>query len=195
MANTIGSERTLGRLLADLIRLDFDAAAAYQAAIARLDNPAFKIAMRTFRGDHLRHIRELGECLRDMGHRPPRQGDMKHYLVKGKVVLGGLFGDRAILRAMRTNEDDTVAAYDRAVKHKDCPKTVLHALGKAQKDEHRHREWIVGALKAKTTKPSRRPTSRRGVARAASPAKPRAKPHAKPRRRAAATPKRRSSRR
>lgn len=190
MATTIGSERTLGGLLADLIRLDFDAAAAYQAAIARLDNPAFKSAMRSFRGDHLRHIRELGECVREMNQRPPREGDLKHYLVKGKVVLGGLFGDRAILRAMRTNEDDTVAAYDRAVKHRNCPKSVLHVLAKAQKDEHRHRQWIVDALKARATEPSRRTTQRRTAARVVSAAKP----HAKPRRRTAATAKHRSRR-
>ena len=39
---------------------------------------------------------------------------MKAILTQGKVVLADMFGDSAILKAMKTNEDDTVTAYDRA---------------------------------------------------------------------------------
>jgi uncharacterized protein (TIGR02284 family) len=148
MVTTIGTEATLESLLTDLAQLDFDAVAAYQAAIDRLENPQFKAALSEFRDDHLRHTRELGECLRAMGKEAPTEGDMKQILAKGKVVIGGMLGDRAILEAMRTNEDDTVTAYDRAVRHKDCPRSVLDVLEGAQRDEHRHRAWMETALKA-----------------------------------------------
>jgi hypothetical protein len=39
-----------------------------------------------------------------MGRTPPKEGDMKPLLTKGKVVIAGLMGDEAILRVMRTNE-------------------------------------------------------------------------------------------
>ncbi len=148
MVTTIGTESTMEDLLKDLAQLDFDAAAAYQAAIDRLENAQFKTALSEFRDDHLRHTRDLGECLRAIGKTPPQEGDMKQILAKGKVVIGGLMGDRAILEAMRTNEDDTVTAYDRAVAHRNCPQTVLDVLERAQQDEHRHCAWMVSTIKA-----------------------------------------------
>jgi hypothetical protein len=71
-----------------------------------------------FKRDHLRHITELGDILSRMGRTPPKEGDMKALLTKGKVVIAGLMGDEAILRAMRTNEADTNTAYERAVNFK-----------------------------------------------------------------------------
>jgi len=146
MVTTVGTESTLHDLLIDLVKLDFDAAAAYQAAIDRLDNPSFKSALTEFREDHLRHTRDLGECLRDLGKTPPTEGDMKEVLAKGKVVIAGLVGDKAILTAMRTNEDDTVTAYDRATKFKGAPVAVIDVLERNRSDEHRHRDWIRSTL-------------------------------------------------
>jgi uncharacterized protein (TIGR02284 family) len=146
MVTTIGTESALEDLLKDLAQLDFDAAAAYQAAIDRLDNAEFKTALTEFREDHLRHTRELGECLREMGQTAPTEGDMKQILTKGKVMIGSMMGDTAILEAMRTNEDDTVTAYDRAVGHRDCPPSVRDVLERAQGDEHRHCAWVQQAL-------------------------------------------------
>jgi len=166
MATTVGTERHLEHLLEDLIRLDYDAAAAYQAAIDRLETAGFKAAMRTFKADHLRHTRELGECLRELGETPPREGDLKQFLTTGKVVLGGLLGDKAILRAMRTNENDTVTAYDRAVKHKSVTDPIRRALERGRMDEHRHREWIIAALESDAP-PVRRRRSTRGPGKAA----------------------------
>lgn len=147
MVTTIGTETTIEDLLTDLAQLDFDAAAAYQAAIDRLKDAQFKAALSEFRDDHLRHTRELGECLRQMGKGAPQEGDVKQILAKGKVVIGGLMGDRAILEAMRTNEDDTVTAYDRAVGHKNSPRNVMDVLERAQQDEHRHCAWVLSAIK------------------------------------------------
>jgi len=41
---------------------------------------------------------------------------MKHY---GQDRTGRLMGDAAILQALKTNEDDTVPAYERASRHED----------------------------------------------------------------------------
>ena len=90
---------------------------AYQAAIDRLENSGYRNALAEFKRDHLRHITELGDILSSMGRTPPKEGDMKALLTKGKVVIARLMGDEAILQ-VRTNEADTNTAYERAVNFK-----------------------------------------------------------------------------
>ncbi len=146
MVTTIGTEDKLDDLLQDLSRLDHDAAEAYQAAIDRLENASYRTTLASFKQDHLRHTQELGDCLTSLGKTPPKEGDMKGMLTKGKVVLGGLVGDKAILQAMKTNEDDTNTAYERAVKHKDTTPQIQTVLERALGDERRHREWMVETI-------------------------------------------------
>src|SRR5258708_20035365 len=105
MTTTVGTETTLEDLLTDLVQLDYDAAEAYQAAVDRLENATYKSALTEFREDHLRHTRELGECLRAVGKAPPTEGDIKQFLTKGKAVIAGLGGDEPTLRPiLRTAE-------------------------------------------------------------------------------------------
>jgi uncharacterized protein (TIGR02284 family) len=147
MVTTVGTESTLESLLEDLVQLDYDAADAYEAAINRLQESRFRTRLHEFRGDHLRHVDEISEILRRMGRTPPQQGDMKSYLTQGKVVLGGLMGDKAILQAMRTNEADTNTAYERAVAFNGLDAVTGQVLQRGLEDERRHREWILAELK------------------------------------------------
>lgn len=145
MVTTVGLERSLENLLWDLVLLDLDAAEAYESAIKRLANEDYRAKLEEFREDHLRHAREVGAVLNEMGHPPPGAGDIKQIVTKGKVVIGSMLGDRGILEAMRSNEDDTVTAYDRAVAF-DAPPAIHGLFKRNQADEHRHRAWIVGTL-------------------------------------------------
>ena len=138
MVTTVGAESDLVILLADLVQLDFDAVDAYQAAIDRLDNPEWRATLASFRDDHLRHTAELGEALRGMGIVPPSGGDIKSMLTQGKVVMAGLVGDEAVLRAMRTNEADTNTAYERAVQFPDLHSGIRDMLEAGLADERRH---------------------------------------------------------
>ncbi|HZT18388.1 MAG TPA: ferritin-like domain-containing protein [Dongiaceae bacterium] len=146
MVTTAGTEDRLESLLSDLIQLDYDAAAAYQAASDRLENAGFREHLGNFRQDHLRHTRELGEHLSTLGHAPPREGDAKGLLTKGKVVLAGMIGDKAILQAMKTNEDDTNTAYERAVQHRQASASIRETLERGLSDERRHRDWMVTTI-------------------------------------------------
>ena len=146
MATTVGTESTLEDLLSDLIELDYDAATAYQAAIDRLDDAQCRTTLSRFKQDHLRHTRDLGQILNAMGKTPPTEGDAKSLLTKGKVVLGGLMGDKAILEAMKTNEDDTNTAYERAVKHRNASSEIQAVLDRALDDERHHRDWMVETI-------------------------------------------------
>lgn len=148
MATLVGMERDLSSLLEDLIELDFDAVEAYQAAIDRLEDATAREKLTEFKGDHVRHTEELGKLLRESGREPPKKGDIKRILTKGKVVIAGLAGDKAILMAMKTNEDDTNKAYERAVNNDAAPATIKEVLRANLADERRHRQWIEDRLKS-----------------------------------------------
>lgn len=146
MATLVGTQQDLNELLEKLIELDFDAVSAYEAAIERLSNETIKARLSDFKADHLRHTRELGKILQDSGRKPPTEADAKAVLTKGKVVIAGLAGDKAILTAMKTNEDDTNTAYERAVQNASAPASVRDVFRSALGDERRHREYIEQQL-------------------------------------------------
>jgi hypothetical protein len=65
-------------------------------------------------------------------------------------------GDRAILRAMKTNEDDTNTAYERATGRADLTPTIRDVLTRALADERRHRQYIEQRLEQTTGAPLHR---------------------------------------
>lgn len=144
MATSAGKERDSLEMLRDLIKLDHAAAEAYDEAIEHLDNAAHKQQLEVFKRDHERHIAELSPILRQLGGKVPDDGGMKEMLTEGKVKLSSLMGDRAILKAMKTNEDDTNTAYERAVTK--APVEARSVIERGLADERRHREWIVAQL-------------------------------------------------
>lgn len=146
MVTTVGLDSDFDTVLKDLISLDYDAADAYQSAIDRLDTPSFKQALSDFREDHLRHIRELSAIVRHLGLEAPTGPDIKVALTKGKVVVADLFGDEAILRAMKTNEDDTNTAYERAFHHKNMVPLAREVVERGLADERRHRAAIIDMI-------------------------------------------------
>jgi hypothetical protein len=85
---------------------------------------------------------------RELGIEAPAEGDMKQMLTTGKIALADLMGDGAILKAMKTNEDDTVTAYERAARHPDAIPASKAFFEKAHQDEERHRAWMETTAKA-----------------------------------------------
>jgi uncharacterized protein (TIGR02284 family) len=146
MATLIGNEASFVDTLKSLIELDFDAAEAYEAAISRLDDPLVRDQLGQFMSDHQRHIQELSALVRDLGQVPPTTSDIKAVLTQGKVVIGGLVGDKGILSAMRSNEDDTNQAYEQALKRNDILSRAEGILKQNLADERRHRSWIEERL-------------------------------------------------
>lgn len=142
MVTTVGKENTLSERLSNLIKLDYDAIDAYREAIDRIDDAESKQELAKFMADHQRHTEELSAHLKTMGETPPTEGDAKSMLTKGKVMFADIAGDKALLKAMKTNEDDTNTAYERAVEQADSPAELKTLLERNLADERRHREWI-----------------------------------------------------
>lgn len=147
MATRVGTESNPVEMLEHLMALDYDAIEAYNAAVERLENDQWKAQLATFRQDHERHVHELGPIIRSMGGHPPSGPDAKAMLTEGKVKLANLMGDNSILKAMRSNEEDTNTAYERALAH--CPPEACDMLARGLEDERRHREWIVATLEGR----------------------------------------------
>ncbi|HVH43707.1 MAG TPA: DUF2383 domain-containing protein [Labilithrix sp.] len=146
MATMVGKQKDIGDLLNALIELDLDAVEAYDAAIDRIDDLDDKARLGEFRSDHERHVRELQPLVVELGEKPAEGPDIKRVLTKGKVVLASLIGDRLILLAMKTNEDDTNVAYDRAVARDDIPAHIHEVLLRNRDDERRHRAYMEKRL-------------------------------------------------
>jgi uncharacterized protein (TIGR02284 family) len=146
MATMVGKQADVKDLLYQLVELDYDAVAAYDAAIARLKDGEAKSELEGFKRDHERHVQEVGDQLRLLGSEPPTGPDVKRVLTQGKVVIAGLMGDRAVLMAMKTNEDDTNTAYERATARADLAPELRALLQRNLEDERRHRGSIERRL-------------------------------------------------
>ena len=147
MATLVGTQRNIAALLTGLVELDFDAIEAYRVALPRLDRVEFREQFAEFMADHARHVRELSALMQQAGWQAPQSADLKQFVTKGKVLLGNLVGgDRAILAAMSTNEDDTNRAYERGVDRLDLPADLRGVLEHGLADERRHQAWIEQRL-------------------------------------------------
>lgn len=146
MATMVGTQKDLVSLLNQLLELDYDAIEAYKAAIERIRDNNDKVQLGAFKHDHERHVRDLTDVIVAMGSRPASGPDLKQVLTKGKVILGSLAGDRALLIAMKTNENDTNTAYERAVARNDLPQTLRALLERHLTDERRHRAWMLSRI-------------------------------------------------
>jgi len=142
MPTTVGTESNAPDLVKNLLVLEHDAIAAYQTTIERLDNPTYREQIESFRQDHEAHVQQLGRIADRMGIEKPTEGDMKQYLTTGKVALADIAGDDAILKAMKTNEDDTVAAYQQALDNSVTDAELRPVVEKGLADERRHRAWM-----------------------------------------------------
>jgi len=148
MVTTVGTESTFPKLVRNLLLLEHDAIAAYEQTIARLENPAYKQQIAAFKSDHDRHVMELTRLADSMGTEAPTEGDAKQLLTTGKVALASIMGDAATLSAMRSNEEDTVTAYERACNHAEVPAEARRIFEQALEDERRHRAWMQQTAQA-----------------------------------------------
>jgi rubrerythrin len=151
MATLVGTQRDLADLFNRLLELDFDAIEGYRKGMARLKDDADRQMLAAFMGDHERHTRELSAMVIRLGHVPSTGPDLKQIVLAGKVMLGGLVSDTALLLALRTNANDTNRAYERAVSRRDLTREMREVLERGLTDERRHRSWLqhrVEALRA-----------------------------------------------
>lgn len=143
MVTMAGTQNRPDKLVKALLKLEHNALEAYDATIERLETPAYVEKIREFRGDHLDHINKLSRIARILNVEVPDAGG-KSMLTKGKVAIAGMVGDdESILRAMKSNEEDTVSAYEHALDHDFLTNDMRAVCEKGLADERRHRAWMA----------------------------------------------------
>ena len=146
MVTTIGTGSDFRSLVENMIILEHDAIAAYTTTIERLESASHKAKITEFRGDHERHLRELHDMARACGANIPAEGDMKQILTTGKVKLAGLMGgDGALLKAMGSNENDTIQAYKQASENSVVPAEHRPIFQRGLEDERKHQAYMESA--------------------------------------------------
>ena len=132
--------------LNDLLQLEHDALPAYGLAIAGLGSSPYAEALRAFREDHLRHVRELTDLIRQHGGLPLPVPHLPTGLLKLMVQTAGLpGGERAVLLAFRANEWQSQMKYARVAGAALEPE-VTAVLQRAASDEAKHYQWAVETL-------------------------------------------------
>lgn len=142
MVTKVGLQQDIFDALKDLIELDLDAIEAYDAALNRLEDSSYKTTMSGFKDDHHRHVKEFSDYLIKHKHHPPQSGDLKKILTQGKVIISELFGDNAIIGAMKSNEVDTKTAYKRMLTYEGIDDDLNEILQRGFNDERRHLAWM-----------------------------------------------------
>lgn len=149
MVTMVGLEKTFSSALYDLIELEYDTVEIYKTAISLLDNVEFKNKLEEITSDHKRHIQEFSDIL-TRNHYPAPTGpdNIKKLLAKSTVILGGLVGDIAILKAIYMNANDMSTAYERILQYDEKLLNTKHFLQQALNDERRHHAWLQTVLYA-----------------------------------------------
>ena len=132
----------------DLIRFDYDAIGAYDQAIDALKDPQLSQPLTSFRGDHQRHVTDLGSLVRKLGGTPPDAPGARGFIRKAMTKVAGLVGPEATLKAMKSNEEAINKAYNFHTTL-DLPADVLELVKKNYEDEKRHLQWVTDALRTR----------------------------------------------
>ncbi|HYR20031.1 MAG TPA: ferritin-like domain-containing protein [Myxococcales bacterium] len=136
------------RAVQDLIHLDMDAIKAYEQAIKACDHETVAAQLRSFQGDHQRHVNDLSEELRKLGEQPDVRTDIKGFFIEAFTAVTA-HGTKSALLAMRGNETLTTARYKAALDLQDLPDSTKEVIRKNYADEQRHLQWIKMALDQK----------------------------------------------
>lgn len=145
---TTQPEARLTRELNDLLQLDHDAMHAYGLAIEHLESSSLRETLSRFRGDHERHITELGQQIRAQGGVPIEIGNIPTGFFKLAVQrVSAADDDREILLAFKPNERQVRDSYRRQAEQAHEP-DVTDMLRRAAADEERHYNWVLDTLES-----------------------------------------------
>jgi rubrerythrin len=147
-AYTLDAEPAAIADLNDLLKLDYDALPVYTLAIAAVRDREAKAALRAFRADHERHVRDLAALIRDLGGLPIRLPHLPTGLLKlGVQALAAPGGDRIVLLAFKSNERQSRDKYARLAEALGGTAPEAAALVRRNaEDEVRHYDWVNQTL-------------------------------------------------
>jgi rubrerythrin len=133
--------------LNDLLKLDHDAIASYDAAIEKLENREYANQIAGFQQDHERHITDLNELSTSLGGTPDNTRHATAPFKEALQSLGAMAGDTGLLVAWRANELQVRSKYDSyASRAGSWQADVKRVIDQNALDEERHYAWVVNVL-------------------------------------------------
>ena len=129
-------------LLNDLVRREYDALSALHAADEHLREPRDRTQTQSFLATHRQHVADLDQLVLDRGETPSARGDVEELVRKGKVLLGALAGEQAILVAMKSNTDVLVTHYRAASTDERLTTHERDVIARLLAEEEWHSAWL-----------------------------------------------------
>lgn len=148
MVRTMRPDADAVDMLNDLIQIEYGAIHAYEAAIGRIDNSEHQRQLTAFKDNHERHTRELDHVVRELHAKPVNGALIRSVVTAEEIAITDMMNDDAVLKSIKSNEDDARRAYERAAGRSDLPPAVVSVVHAALGDERQHRDWIEKAIAA-----------------------------------------------
>ncbi|MBZ4418464.1 ferritin-like domain-containing protein [Myxococcus sp. RHSTA-1-4] len=135
--------------LKDLLHIDLDAIALYDAVLKTLRSPQIEQSLMEFRSDHLRHVRELNDCIEALGgKREQPRGSVESCERHGFTPIRSQMSIEELITATVDGEQITNRAYERALKENWDARTRA-LLDRNFADEQRHLLWVLTASRSR----------------------------------------------
>jgi len=139
-------DSSLISLLQSLAQLEIDACHCYRRVVHRIDDSSIREQLTAFWRDHDRHVDELSAEIHRLGGKPPEfERDAKGIVIERFTALRASTGRSGALRALKTNERLTNAAYAAALREA-LPEQVRAILERNRDDERRHFSYVRDLL-------------------------------------------------
>lgn len=136
--------------LKSLVKLDIDAASAYEEALEHIETPSIHKTVKLYLEDHRRHVDMLSDLLRTAGEVPPeRTKDIKGYFIEGFTAIRSAAGEEGALKALLSDEKITNRKYQDAFENWDLDPEALAVVSDNYEDERRHLSYIEDVLHVK----------------------------------------------
>ena len=132
-------------LVSGLILLERDAIGAYVRILDRLEDAGARQEIARFLQNRHRRLTGLTKMVFKLRMGAPRECEATSYLTTGRITLGSLVGDGALLKAMAAGESETVAAYERASTHPEASPEHRALFAQALQDSLQHSSWTERA--------------------------------------------------
>lgn len=146
MVTLVGTQTKFNDALKELLEFEYNNVEIYSAAINRFENSEYKMSVAEFRQDHERHIANLRNLIINSGETPANASTGKQVLMVGRIAASALIGDKMILEAMLSADEDSVIAYERMEEHAGKTLEATPVISQGLSDERRHKSWFESAL-------------------------------------------------
>jgi rubrerythrin len=147
MAPSMDSKRLSS--LQELLHIDIDAVMLYDAALRIISHPMAEQALMEFRSDHLRHIREINDCIEQLGgERACIEVNAEQCDLHGFTPIEEGMPLEAVFMAMVDGEQITNQTYERILKEEWTPE-IRSLIDRNFVDEQRHLLWVLKASRTR----------------------------------------------